>query len=394
MMRFLIACCFALFCASSVAQVATVPASTVYTSVYGGHPPGSYVGVDCCGENPVGKAPCGFTPDADTLVLLMVGQSLLGNNVNGTSTPTHTAQICNYNPYDGKLYADGPRLLGTLNDAGESSIIASISGNTLNVYSTTSNLSVGETLMAAGVSTSTITAFGTGTGGTGSYTISGVPQTVGPESMIVGVCLNPDATQCRDNVARFIAERIWAQYPTIHFNKIVLAPISFGGSLAAPWAIGGVLAPHLAGVIASMIVHGLTPNAVNWGQGESDCQIGTTQTDYFNAVTGVIAGARAAGLPSTVPWIITLETGYMISGGSPIFCPSIRAAQLALVNPADNIFNGADFDTNIPFSSDCRLLPSSHLTGGTGICGGGIVGGGAAWAGNLIARKLHASGAF
>jgi len=62
---------------------------------------------------------------------------------------------------------------------------ASISGNTLTVSALASGvLAVGQTVYGAGVVGSpTITAQGTGTGGVGTYTLSGAPQTVAGESM-------------------------------------------------------------------------------------------------------------------------------------------------------------------------------------------------------------------
>jgi hypothetical protein len=311
------------FCGAAFAQVSTVPAS--YTSVFAGNPPGTYTGIDCCGEDTTGKAPCGFTRDADTFVLMLSGQSLYGNNVNGAITAS--SAVCNYNPYDGHLYADGLRLLGPLADG-------------------------------------------------------------------AGVCANPDGSQCRDNLGRFIAAQILSgTYPS-HFNKVILISVPIGGSQANFWSTGAY-APHLTGIVASLVSHGMTPHAVAWGIGESDNQAGTTQAAFYSDMSTVISNARAAGLPSIVPWIIALET--MISvGGVPTSSAPVRTAQLQLVDHANYIFNGPDFDTNIPYNSTCRLLPSPHLTG-LGSCWPAlpaITGGGAGWAAYLWTYKLHAAGAF
>jgi hypothetical protein len=311
-------------CVTAFAQVATVPAA--YTSTFGGNPPGTYTGIDCCGEDPAGKTACSFSaPDTNTFILMLSGQSLYGNNVNGTLATD--SRVCNYNPYDGHLYADGVRLLGPLADTP------------------------------------------------------------------AGVCVNGDGSQCRDNVARYIAADILSGRHPNSFTKIILISVPIGGSQAGFWAPPNVYAPHMADIVANLVSHGMTPHAVAWGNGESDNQAGTTQTDYYNAMLATIANARSAGLPATVPWLIALET--MISvGGVGTGSPAVRAAQLALVDPANHVFNGPDFDVNIPYNTNCRLLPAPHLTGGSVICGGGVTGGGAGWAALLWGNKLHNAGLY
>ncbi len=307
--------------ASAQAQVATVPAS--YTSIFAGNPPGTYTGIDCCGEDPTGKTPCGFTRDADTFVFMLSGQSLNGNNVNGALAPS--AAVCHYNPYDGRLYADGVRLLGPLADAP------------------------------------------------------------------AGACVNTDGSQCRDNIGRHIAAEILSGHTPNHYSKVILISVPIGGSQAAFWATGAY-APHMAGIISSVVSHGMTPTAVGWGEGESANQAGTSQVDQFNALTTLIANARAAGLPSTVPWIIALETKAIV-GGVPAGSPAVRAAQLQIVNPANNIRSGPDYDVNIPYDSNCRLYPSPHLTG-VGTCWPGVANGAAGWTGVLWVDKFHQAGLF
>ena len=313
---------FVLFCATANAQVATVP--PYYASTFGGLAPGSYTGVDCCGEDPSGKTACAFTRDANTFVILQSGQSLNGNNVSGALAPM--PNVCNYNPYDGRLYADGVRLLGPLADA---------------------------------------------------------PG---------GVCVNGDGSQCRDNLSRYVAADILSGRIPNSFTKVIVISVPIGGSQASFWATGAY-APHMASIIANLVSHGMTPNVVLWGEGESANQAGVSQADEYNALAAIISNARISGLPSAVPWLVALETLIEV-GGVPTGSAAIRDAQLQIVDPTNHVFNGPDYDVNIPYNSACRLLPAPHLTGASVVCGGGITGGGAGWAALLWGNKMHNAGLY
>lgn len=311
-------------CVTAAAQVATVPQT--FTSTFGGNPPGTYTGVDCCGEDPAGKAACSYSaPDANTFIIWRIGQSLAGNNVSGSLATD--ARVCNYNPYDGKLYADGVRLLGPLADAP------------------------------------------------------------------AGVCVNGDGSQCRDNVARYIAADILSGRHSNSFTKIILITTPIGGSQAGFWVPPGAYAPHLSGIVTNLVARGMTPNVIGLSIGESDSQAGTSQADFYNNTLAMISNARSAGLPSTVPWIIALET-LGPSGSYTAGAANVRAAQLALVDPANHILSGPDYDVNVAWNANCRLLPSPHLTGGSLVCGGGITGGGAGWAALLEGNKYHNAGLY
>lgn len=319
-----IALALLLMISAAQAQVATVPVT--YTSTFGGNPPGTYTGVDCCGEDPTGKTACAYSvPDANTFIVWRIGQSLAGNNVSG-ALPID-ARVCNYNPYDGKLYADGVRLLGPLADAP------------------------------------------------------------------AGVCVNGDGSQCRDNVARYIAADVLSGRHPNSFTKIILIATPIGGSQAGFWIPPAAYAPHLSGIVANLVASGMTPHVVTLSLGESDSQVPTSQADYYNNVLSMIANARSAGLPATVPWIMNLET-LGPSGSYAIGAANVRAAQLALIDPTNHVYSGPDYDVNIPWNSNCRLLPSPHLTGGGLVCGGGITGGGAGWAALLEGNKYHNAGLY
>jgi hypothetical protein len=96
---------------------------------------------------------------------------------------------------DSSLNATYPIDQGTLNNilgtyAGlipTTLITGSISGNTLTVTTVTNGQIVKKnTVSGTGITPAKITAFGTGSGDTGTYTINGGSQTVGSEDMIIG----------------------------------------------------------------------------------------------------------------------------------------------------------------------------------------------------------------
>lgn len=87
---------------------------------------------------------------------------------------------------NGCTSAVNPNLIGTLQQsagygyAGDAAVTGSISGNTLSVTEVASGtIAVGSIIAGTNVTPLTmVTAFGTGTGGVGAYTIGGAPQTV------------------------------------------------------------------------------------------------------------------------------------------------------------------------------------------------------------------------
>jgi hypothetical protein len=231
-----------------------------------------------------GKTECSsYDPTVKTATLMFIGQSLLGNNVPDDFESAYPGQVCNFNPYDGKMYYSSKPLLGPLVDA---------------------------------------------------------PT---PEN--------------RDNVARRVADLVLDLTNPDEgrkFQRVDLINISIGGSQVTHWQT--TYAPHLTAVIKSMIIRGIVPTAVIWGEGESANQAGMTQETYVAAGLAVIQVAREAGLPFSVPWFWSRETA-LVSGQAS----QIQAAQAQLVDPENNVWAGGDIDS-IPFDADHRILPSPHLT--------------------------------
>lgn len=109
-----------------------------------------------------------------TAGLISVGDTIAGTGVaNGTKIMSQTSG----SPGGNGVYVTS--LSGTASTAS-----CTASSNVLDVtVASGSAIAIGQTVVGAGVTSEPITALGTGTGGTGTYVISGAPQQVASESM-------------------------------------------------------------------------------------------------------------------------------------------------------------------------------------------------------------------
>lgn len=136
--------------------------------------------------------------------------------------------------------------------------IGSISGNTMTISSVTSGtLTVGQTLSGAGVSAgTTITGFGTGNGGTGTYTVS-PSQTVGSVSI---TATNPGVAYDTITGALVISSATTGTASTISYA---------GGTLAAPLmltqATGAILSQGAAPTNPAAAMSTIAAQTQNWG---------------------------------------------------------------------------------------------------------------------------------
>lgn len=122
-------------------------------------------------------------------------------------------------------------------------------------------------------------------------------------------------------------------------TKVGIACIGVGSTFVAGWQS---LNPstRIQAIYNRLTARSIVPSAILWGQGESDTGAGTTQTDYQNSLTAVIASFRTVGFSSSIPFFVAQQTWF---GGAT--SAGIRAAQAAVVNHGSGIWAGPDSDT-------------------------------------------------
>lgn len=90
--------------------------------------------------------------------------------------------------------------------------------------------------------------------------------------------------------------------------------------------------------------------AVDYGQGETDTSLGTSQAAYASGLSTLISAGVTCGM--TGRWFISRES--WISGGTSA---NVQNAQTAAVN-GTNIFAGANMDS---LNATNRLADNTHL---------------------------------
>lgn len=141
------------------------------------------------------------------------------------------------------------------------------------------------------------------------------------------------------------------------FARVIVIPISVGGSLVSDWTPPGSLYQRLLGglmrkreLIAS-ITGSTVISATLWVQGEGDNFVGTSQADYQSRFMQVFAAAGGLG-DTGIWWLpkVTLNAGSVSS--------TIQAAQTALVNGTTIRFAG-DYDS---LTGGTNRYDTTHFT--------------------------------
>lgn len=141
---------------------------------------------------------------------------------------------------------------------------------------------------------------------------------------------------------------------------IVLVPIAVGGSRVFEWAPGGTLATRLSATVGRLLNRGFTASSMFlvWGQGESDCNQGTSQTSYQSNLTLMLAS-----IPQVKAQFVATQTWF--SGAA---CASIEAAQAAVVNAnaTPPVLAGPNNDSltgsTCSGAAACRQPDNTHFT--------------------------------
>lgn len=162
------------------------------------------------------------------------------------------------------------------------------------------------------------------------------------------------------------------------FDRVIIVPIAVASTSISQWsgsAAPGPLYRNIQSAALKLAARGITPSttgvtfAVNWNQGESDTQNGTSQAAY-TAAFNALKAAVDPYLPS-VRWFVSKES--ILNGTAS---SAVQAAQAAVVDNA-TVFAGADMDSLLP----AHRIDGTHLNDA-----------GAAQAAFLLYTAMRASG--
>jgi Carbohydrate esterase, sialic acid-specific acetylesterase len=156
---------------------------------------------------------------------------------------------------------------------------------------------------------------------------------------------------------------------------VIVVPIAVASTSITQWDTGN-LGGRICLAIQRLKLRGIVPGtnvtfAIDWGQGESDEQLGTSQAAYTTALNHIISTAAACGFSGR--WFVAIETweaGTTSAG--------VQAAQAAVVNNT-TVFAGANADS---IGSGSRQSDNIHFNDS-----------GAASLATLKKNAMHASGA-
>jgi hypothetical protein len=112
------------------------------------------------------------------------------------------------------------------------------------------------------------------------------------------------------------------------FDRVILVPMAIGGTNALQWANGGVIQNLPCIAMKRLAVRGITPTtnvtfAVDWGQGEAEIALGTSQSTYQTAITQIATNLDACGFSGR--FFVNVQTW----GGGITYAP-VAAAQAAV----------------------------------------------------------------
>lgn len=119
-------------------------------------------------------------------------------------------------------------------------------------------------------------------------------------------------------------------------SGLLTVPVGIDGTAIASWQSSTDLASRILVAIRRLANRGITPDAILWGQGESD--IGTSQSAYTTYLNTLIALTRTEGF--TGPWFIAKQT--MFAG---VVHAAVQNAQTGIVDHNLGIWAGPDSDS-------------------------------------------------
>jgi hypothetical protein len=248
----------------------------------------------------------------------------------------------------------------------QAAFTGAIAGTTLTVSAvSTGSLAIGQTLAGAGITAGTIiTGLGTGTGGTGTYTVNNT-QTVGSESMTT----NPTpVTVIYDSVSGAFV--VTSGISGVQ-SSIAYATGSLAASVLLTQATGAVLSQGaIAQTSPSSFMTALVNITQNWfsfmtmfnpdASGNANKQLFAQWTSLQNNRYAYVAWDPDAAPTTTVP--ATASLGYAVSaagnaysGTVPIYAPDYTLAAFVCGCFASIDFGATDGRVNLAFRSQAGL---------------------------------------
>jgi hypothetical protein len=146
------------------------------------------------------------------------------------------------------------------------------------------------------------------------------------------------ATMARSNVLTRLGDRLVSSGA---YQRVLLVPVSYGGTYIAEWTPGGRMYPRLYRALKMLHRAKLNLTHVLWQQGEAEANQPCSEIDgqlWIKSFGTVVNDIRTHNV--TAPIYVALAT---ICRGS--FSETIRKAQQSVVRPGNGIFPGPDLDT-------------------------------------------------
>lgn len=157
------------------------------------------------------------------------------------------------------------------------------------------------------------------------------------------------------------------------FDRVIVMPISFGGSSMADWSTG-VLRDRFTVAFARLAQRGIVAGtnvtfAICWGQGEAETTLGTSQASYVSMWNSMWATIQAAGFTGRI--FVAKETYLNGSTNAGVQSAQTVASPSGVINNGSGIYLGANSDALIGSicngANPCRQADNIHYTANGGI---------------------------
>ncbi|WP_264580635.1 sialate O-acetylesterase [Rhodoblastus acidophilus] len=144
------------------------------------------------------------------------------------------------------------------------------------------------------------------------------------------------------------------------YDRVVIAPLAFSGSLVARWAPGGDIAPLLADLAGRLKARGYRVTAVLWDQGEADFVAGTRAETYRDKFLAMVDTLRANGVDAPVHVAVASKCLEPSNGGFKFHVADneiVRAQQALALIHAPGVSTDALLDP-VDRYDDCHMAGS------------------------------------
>lgn len=157
------------------------------------------------------------------------------------------------------------------------------------------------------------------------------------------------------------------------FDRVIIMPISFGGSSMADWSTG-VLRDRFTVAFARLAQRGIVAGsnvtiAICWGQGEAETTLATSQASYVAMWNAMWATIQAAGFTGRI--FVAKETYLNGSTNAGVQSAQTVASPSGVINNGSGIYLGANSDALIGSicngANACRQGDNIHYTAPNGI---------------------------